>query len=76
MRVGDLVKCVGSKPDEPAIGEFGVVVKSQPERDLYVAFVPNRGRGRIWKEDWETIVESGVLVSQDTIYMKARAKYE
>lgn len=53
MQVGDLIKCVGKKPDEPHIGEFGVVVKAEPHRDLYVAFVPKRGRGRIWREDWE-----------------------
>ena len=48
-----MIKCVGEKPDEPHIGEFGVVVKAEPHRDLYVAFVPRRGRGRIWREDWE-----------------------
>lgn len=57
MQVGDLVKCVGEKPDEPNIGEVGVIVKSEPERDLYVAFVPFRGRGRIWREDWEIVAK-------------------
>lgn len=55
MQVGDLVCCVCEKPDEPNIGEVGVVVKAEPQRDLYVAYVPFRGRGRIWKEDWETV---------------------
>ena len=57
MQVGDLVKCVAEKPDEPNIGEIGIIVKAEPERDLYVAFVPSRGRGRIWREDWEIAVK-------------------
>jgi len=55
MSVGDLVRCINKKPDEPDVGEFGFIVKSDPVENLYVAWVPFRGQGRIWAEDWETI---------------------
>lgn len=61
MQIGDLVTCIGKKPEEPNVGELGIVVKAEPEKNLYVAYVPQRGRGRIWKEDWCIAAPKGIL---------------
>lgn len=53
VEVGDLIQCIGKKLGEPEVGEIGIVVKC--EQDNIVASVNNRGRGRIFLEDWKII---------------------
>lgn len=51
VKIGDLIRCCNHKDGEPEVGEVGVIVKID-DKGYITASVPNRGRGRIYPEDW------------------------